>query len=421
MSIYDIYLNGFTKQMKEDKIDVFKRELERTTPKHLLFILTLSKTVFPPKECAEFLRQCIDFSSSKCPDIGLYKRCVEIYKEIGQKLDIQELIEQLPNEDVVSRGLIVSICPVPLDPAYVNFIFETATSQYALNRIQFLKYLERLIDSEVPQQYNRLINGILEILSNDPCPLVKAAWVKPALHFLKENSHLRGFLKRMSDPNEAQEVKIALALNFKEACEVTKQNVIRLLSTNDNKVLAALIPQLADIPEINLLEMAPIYKNTDTTIRVFILRYLGKLKQEHLEMYISENSDELNNELLRYLCNYEEPLPFVVRIIHNVKSKEKAKQFNWRTNYEIMRIPINILLEIGEEAFEIAEKCIFRHPNILMKQAVYVLSYFSLRKADYQKKINRIIAKLASDTDNEYSQLALNLLNFAIQKVQTET
>ena len=391
-TIYEIYLNGLIKQLKENKIDLFRREISRTGPKHLLFILTLSKSVFPPKECAEFLRQCVNC----CQDIGLYKRALEIYQEIAPELNIQELLD-LPNEDLVSRGLIVSICPVPLDTSFVNFIFETATSQFALNRIQFLKYLERLIDSEVPKEYDRLIRGILELLSNDPSPLVKAAWIKPALHFLKDNSHLKGFLKRMSDPNEKSEVRIALALNFKEAYEIAKQNVIRLISSNDNKVLAALIPQLADIPDLTFKELAPIYENTDTTIRVFIVRYLKKLKEDKLKLYISVNSDELNNELLRFLGTYETPIPFILEIIENVKSKEKAKLFNWRSNYEILSIPINILLEIGEEAFEIAEKCVFRHPNLLMKQAVYVLSYFSLRKADYQKKINRIIAKLASE------------------------
>ena len=53
------------------------------------------------------------------------------------------LCTSIPNEDLVSRGLIVSICPIPLNPAYVSFIFETATSQFTLNRIQFLKYLEK--------------------------------------------------------------------------------------------------------------------------------------------------------------------------------------------------------------------------------------------------------------------------------------
>ena len=414
MSIFEIYRDGFITKLKEEKVELFKKEARNTSPKHLLFLLTLSKTVFPPSECANFLRQCLE---SCQPDIGMYKRCLEIFQEIAPELDIDELINSIPNEDLVSRGLIVSICPIPLNPAYVSFIFETATSQFTLNRIQFLKYLEKLIGSPVPPQYDRLIKGVLELLSNDQCPLVKAAWVKPALFYLKENSHLKGFLKRMSDPNEAQEVRIALALNFKEAYDITKQNVIRLLSSNDNKVLAALIPQLAEINDLKSTELAPIYDKKDPTLRVFILRYLKKLKPEHLNLYIESNSDEVNNELLRFLATYDDPIPFILKIMENVKAKEKAKQFNWRTNYEFLRLPIQILLEIGETAFEIAEKCVFRHPNILMKQSVFVLSHFSLRKADFQKRINKIITKLTNDKI-EYSALTLKLLNEAINEIE---
>ena len=406
-SIYQIYNDGFIKRFKEEKENLFISESHGTHPKHLVFLFTLAKDIFPPEECARIIMACLN---SCIPDTSIFKRCLEIFQEIAPKLDIEDMIANFPNEDAVSRGLIVGICPVPFSDPILNFVFETVNSRFAINRIAFLNYLDRLSETEYPQEYNRLICGILESLSNDQNQFVRAAWVKPSLFYLKNNPHIKGFLKRMSDPNEAIEVRVAIALNFKEAYSVAKGSVMRLLSSTDNRVVAALIPQLGDIEDLQAVDLAPIYNNKDTTIRVFILRYLGKVKPETINVYIQANSDEINNELLRYLgSNCDSPVGYILKIMENVRSKEKKTQVNWRTNFEFLSLPMELLIAIGDTAFDTAARCVFRHPNCLMKKAVEVLKNFCKTSKDYKKQVTKIIAKLTED-GTEYSTNTIRLL-----------
>lgn len=405
-AIHQIYQNGYQKQLLQDKENLIIEEARKLKATHLSFLLTLTKITFPPDEVLRILMEVVKTVS---PDLVLYKKCATIFQELAPQLDIEQIVEKFPNEDQVTRGLIIGIIPIPVDPQYIRFVFQAATSQFVINRIAFLKYIERCIDTQIPPDYTRLFCGVLESLSNDQSPYVRAAWVKPALYFLKDNPHIKGFIKRMTDPSEAVEVRISMALNFKAVYELSSVSALRLLISTEPRVIVAFLPHIEQY-NFTYEQLRPIYECVDTTVRVFIVRYLGFKKKELIDEYILSESNEVINETTKWLGKHPEYASYIIKLIDITKSKEKTDQLNWRTNYELLSIPKETILAVGPPMYELAEQCVFRHPQILMKKACEVIMIFSEDSVDYIKRKFEIVRKLKSMNTN-YANIGVSILD----------
>lgn len=404
-ALYQIFQNGYKKQLLEEKEKLIISEASKLKVNHYSILLTLTKISFPPREA---LRIFLEVVKALPPDPHLYKKVASIIQEISPELEIDQIVENYPNEDIVTRGLIIGIIPVPLESQYVRFVFDAATSQYVINRIAFLKYIERTIESEFPSQYLRLLNGVLESLSNDQSHYVRAAWIKPALFYLKENPHIRGFIKRMTDPNEAIEVRISLAFNFKLIYELSPTLATKLMQSTEPRVLAALLPHLEKY-NFSFEDTAKIYECKDSTIRVFIVRFLGFKKKELIDEFINSESNEVINETIKWLGNHPEYSQFLLKLIQITSRKEKKTSLNWRTNYELLSIPKDLIVSLGMPMYELAEKCVFRHPNILMKQACEVVQAFASSSSDFVKRKYDIIRKLKAE-NTQYANIGISIL-----------
>jgi hypothetical protein len=69
--------------------------------------------------------------------------------------------------------------------------------------------------------------------------------------------------------------------------------------------------------------------------------------------------------------------------------------FEWRRDFEILSLPLELLVKHGEEAFEFAKARIERHPAKLMKQVVVVLCGFA-REETYWSRVLALKETLAN-------------------------
>lgn len=373
-------------------------------PKSFSFGLNVAKVAFPPHEAALFI---IDVVNKCLRSQLLYQNALTVMQEIAPQLDLQKLISELPNEDFFARGLVISILPVPIDPVFINFIFDASISSFVLNRMAFLRYLERAMEYPTPEKYKKLICGVLESYSNDNSYTVRAIWVKPALHYLRQSTHLKGFLKRLLTQDNLYG-RIALAMNFREAYKIVGDPLLKLLKDTDDKVIAAVIPNVVDC-NLSKDQLSSLYLTKNTTIAVMVIRYLGNLTDDDIVRFLEFRSDEVNNELIKYLPNHKNPLPHLLEIMEFIQNECNGERFKWRTCYEILGLPIELLLQCGERGYEFVEFLVDKHPRILMNRAIDVFCQLIKEESSYVPQFMKRLEELKNDS-HQFSQIAYTKL-----------
>lgn len=362
--------------------------------------LCCAQSFLPPQEAFDFIIQMVTFQ-----DTIAYNCACEILRELAKNVDLGGKIDNFQNGDSIRRALILNSIPLPVDEEYVPFIFEAAKSEYNLNRCAFLNLVYRMKDQKPPISPNltNMITHTLVKFAEDTSIPVQCVWLKPAFHYLKNNSSFPSMLNniiRNSDP----EVKATLALHFSEAYDITKE-VIALLTDKNPRIVAAAIPSLA---KMNLHDdiLAPIFSNSSHIVRVLILRNLNTIPEYAIKDYLKENSYEVMIDLIRFLGRDKKWMKFVKSLFSDEKLYEDD---SWRKSYELLSIPFEMLQEVGEDAFHFALKKVQSHPLKLMKKSVAVLASFARIDPSYTKVVEDVMTILANKK-TVYASQALNLL-----------
>jgi hypothetical protein len=85
----------------------------------------------------------------------------------------------------------------------------------------------------------------------------------------------------------------------------------------------------------------------------------------------------------------------------------------WRRDFEILGLPVVMLVRYGEEAFEFACSRVERHPLKLMKQAAAVLCGFACDER-YRTRVIELKEALAVKED-QYARLAAGLIERGLE------
>lgn len=378
---------------KELRDQVLKAGLKA---RELISHVTSAKLFLDPSDAFYFILEVAGLE-----DLILFQNANDALKSLAPDIDFAGLIEYFRNDDTIRKALILNAIPVPIPNDFMPFIYRCAMSNVAWNRCAFLSLLDRMRSPDMDPQLHENACQILEILANDPSPLVLCQWISPALHYLQDGPRLKlvNGIKDMIHHQDA-EVRTAVALHFKEVFSVTTE-VTFLLRDTSPRVMAALIPDLAEI-ENEVVQSSQsaqesiheVFQCRSHFVRAVILRHFKKVPSFFIDDCITENSTEVILDVIRYLARHEGSQKFVIRIIQN-----NTEGSSWRKDYELLALPIDLLVKIGEDAFRLAASRVARNPLKLMKQAATVLVEMAKADRKYDQKLRKIQNELSLATD----------------------
>ena len=377
--------------------------------RELVSHITSAKLYLDPSDAFDFI---LDVAG--CEDIIVFQNANDALKLLAPQIDFEGLIENFRNEDTIRKALILNCMPVPIPKSCVPFVYRCAMSNVALTRGAFLSLIDRIRAPDMDPVMRENVVQLLEALASDPCPLVLCQWISPALHYLGDGTRRKLItgIKDMIHHQEA-EVRAAVALRFKEVFAVTPEVTFLMRDTNP-RVLAALIPQLSEIEQEVVQSsqaardgLQEVFQCRSHFVRALILRHFSKIPAFFIDECITENSTEVILDVIRYLGRQEGSEKFVTKIMQN-----NTEGSSWRKDYELLALPIDTLMKVGKEAWNLAESRVSRNPLKLMKQAVCVLVNMAKMDRKYEPKLRKILSDLYSKTDTR-SKAAASLLEQA--------
>ena len=384
---------------KENR-DKLSQEMNFKNREGITFI-SCAKSFLNPQEAFDFIMGMGIF-----PDSQVFNAASEALKKLAPQVDMSGIIDNFPSEDSPKRALILGCMPLPVDEEIFEFIFKAATSSYQHNRFAFLDLIYRMRNQNPPLSENALslIKRTLLSFQREQSPAVLSTWLKPAFHYLKDDKKFPSILANIAQNGDV-EVKTSLSLRFAEAYAITKEVNI-LFTSNTPKIIAALIPSL---PALHLpdSELSPIFANRSNIVRVLVLRYFENIPDQYINDYMKDNSNEVLNDLVRYLGKHNNKIDYLKRIFSKIVTQPET---SWRLSYEMLSLPIETLLEIGEDAFKFALKKAEEHPFKLMKCAAEVLTVFAQADPTFSEKVESFINELIAK-NTPYSLQAVKIMN----------
>jgi hypothetical protein len=360
--------------------------------------IVCAQSFLDPVDAFDFILQLSDKD-----DLLVYQAAAEALKKLQPRIDFSGVIENFPTgEDSIRRALILNCMPVPVDPEHMRFVYRCAASSLPLNRCAFLNLLNRMKNFPMDAALKKNLGQCVELLANDTSVPVLCCWVGPALFYLNEKQ-ARKFTPIIH--HKDVEVKTAVALRFAEVYQATKDVMCLLTTDQAPRVIAALIPAVAEMEEIGEDQLRNVFQQQANLVRVLILRHFKTVPDSVISEYISDPSMEVQTELIRYLQRQDSPIRFVAKLIRPAK----VQATEWRRDFELLSLPLPLLLKLGDDAFQLAFTRAEAHPLKLMKQAVKVLCAFG-REDLYRSRVQDFYQKMLS-LNASYSLLTASLMD----------
>jgi hypothetical protein len=201
------------------------------------------------------------------------------------------------------------------------------------------------------------------------------------------------------------EVKTAVALHFAQVYQLTKDVMCLLTTDQAPRVIAALIPAVAEMEEIGEDQLRNVFQQQANLVRVLILRHFKSVPDSVISEYLSDPSMEVQTELIRYLRRQDSPMRFVAKLIRPLR----IQGAEWRRDFELLSLPMPLLLKLGDDAFQFAITRAEAHPLKLMKQAVKVVCAFG-QEGQYRSRVQDFCQKMLA-LGTSYSLLTVSLMD----------
>lgn len=399
---------------KDERIKLLKEAAaQKFAPREIVTCIACAKTFFKPSDAFDFILEIASYEDGMVWDTA--RNALESFindENAKTEIDFDGIIENFPmEEETVRKGLLLHCIPIPVKQEHLKFIYRCAMSVIPMNRCAFLALLNRVAKSEAPIEKRFHDNAVqcLDIMGSDPSPCVLCQWIEPAMFYLRETQRRRliiglNHMIHHQDP----EVRTAVALHFKEVYELTKE-VSYLLGDKVPRVIAALIPGAAALEnELSGENLKSIFQFHNHIIQVLIFRHFTKIPDHVIKDVMShEESSEVITDLIRWIGRQESAEKWIPKIIQGIKFDEN----NWRRDFEILALPVELLIRIGKDRiFEFAMSRSKKHPQKLMKQAVYVLCEYARRVPAYDIKLRKHYNDLMAE-ETEYGTMVARLID----------
>jgi hypothetical protein len=262
-------------------------------------------------------------------------------------------------------------------------------------------------------QMRKGITHCIESLWGDPCSIglhELCFWLQPALSYLKQAALQRKLNSVIQ--NKDPEIRTLAARNFREVYKVCRDAVC-LLEDQNPRVIAALIPQVAKIPEIRedlLRSNNSIFQQESSVCRVLMLREFETLPDHVINQWLVDPRSDVQIEVAKYLRRIENSSKFVMHLFQQYREPAPSEQAtNWRRDFEILCLPIKVLMRVGDDAFNFAVLRVERHPLKLMKQAAVVICAFGKTDEKWGVRLESFLKEL-KEKSTYYAELAIGYI-----------